>query len=71
MGNSHQKGWVSLRGKKWYGYFRRTVLDPGTNEPKIVSTPIPLGLKARMAKCSRLTTSGHCAFPTEAYLESR
>ena len=50
MGNSHQKGWVSLRGKKWYGYFRRTVLDPGTNEPKIVSTPIPLGLKARMSK---------------------
>jgi integrase len=50
MGTSHQKGWVSVRGKKWYGYFRRTVLDPETNEPKTVSTPIPLGLKARMSK---------------------
>ncbi len=28
MGTSHQKGWVMVRGKKWYGYFRRTVLDP-------------------------------------------
>jgi integrase len=50
MGTSHQKGWVSVRGKKWYGYFRRTVLDPETNEPKTVSTPIPLGLKTRMSK---------------------
>jgi integrase len=50
MGTSHQKGWVSVRGKKWYGYFRRTVLNPETNEPKIVSTPIALGLKARMSK---------------------
>jgi len=50
MGTSHQKGWVSVRGKKWYGYFRRTVLDPETNEPKTVSKPIPLGLKARMSK---------------------
>ena len=30
MGTSYQKGWVSLRGKKWYGYFRRTILDPET-----------------------------------------
>ncbi|AXC12194.1 Epoxide hydrolase [Acidisarcina polymorpha] len=34
MGTSYQKGWVMLRGKKWYGYFRRTVIDPKTNEPK-------------------------------------
>jgi len=50
MGTSHQKGWVSVRGKKWYGYFRRTVLDPETNESKTVSTPIALGLKAKMSK---------------------
>jgi integrase len=50
MGTSHQKGWVSVRGKKWYGYFRRTVLDPETNEPKTVSTPIALGLKSQMTK---------------------
>lgn len=50
MGNSHQKGWVSIRGKKWYGYFRRTVIDPHTNQPKTVATPIPLGLKSKMTK---------------------
>ena len=50
MGKSHQKGWVSIRGKKWYGYFRRTVLDPETNQLKTVATPISLGLKAKMTK---------------------
>src|ERR1017187_5768995 len=50
MGTSHQKGWVSVRGKKWYGYFRRTVLDPETNQPKTTSTPIALGLKSQMTK---------------------
>lgn len=50
MGTSHQKGWVSVRGKKWYGYFRRTVLDPKTNQPKTVSTPVALGLKSEMTK---------------------
>jgi hypothetical protein len=50
MGKSHQKGWVSVRGKKWYGYFRRTVLDSETNQQKTVSIPIALGLKAEMTK---------------------
>jgi hypothetical protein len=50
MGTSHQKGWVSIRGKKWYGYFRRTVLDPETNQQKTVATPVALGLKAKMSK---------------------
>jgi integrase len=50
MGKSHQKGWVSVRGKKWYGYFRRTVLDSKTNQQKTVSIPIALGLKAEMTK---------------------
>lgn len=50
MGKSHQKGWVSVRGKKWYGYFRRTVVDSKTNEPKTVSTPVVLGLKSEMTK---------------------
>jgi integrase len=50
MGKSHQKGWVSVRGRKWYGYFRRTVIDPETNEPKAVSTPVALGLKSEMTK---------------------
>lgn len=50
MGKSHQRGWVSVRGKKWYGYFRRTVIDPETSQPKTVSTPVPLGLKSEMTK---------------------
>lgn len=50
MGTSYQKGWVMLRGKKWYGYFRRMVIDPKTNEPKPAITPIILGLKAEMSK---------------------
>jgi integrase len=50
MGTSYQKGWVSIRGKKWYGYFRRTVVDPETNQPKTVSSPVPLGLKTEMTK---------------------
>jgi integrase len=50
MGISHQKGWVSIRGKKWYGYFRRTILDSKTNQSKTASTPIALGLKSQMTK---------------------
>jgi hypothetical protein len=50
MGTSYQKGWVSVRGKKWYGYFRRTVLDPETNEQRTAATPIALGLKSEITK---------------------
>jgi hypothetical protein len=50
MGTSHQRGWVTVRGKKWYGYFRRIVLDPKTNQSKAVATPVALGLKSQMTK---------------------
>ncbi len=50
MGTSYQRGWVSLRGKKWYGYFRRTILDPQTLHPKTISSPVLLGLKGEMTK---------------------
>ena len=50
MGKSHQRGWVVARGKKWYGYFRRTVLDPVTNARVTGVVPIVLGLKARLTK---------------------
>jgi integrase len=50
MGKPYQKGWVLIRGKKWYGYFRRTALDAETNEPKTVSIPVALGLKSKMTK---------------------
>ena len=50
MGKSHQRGWVVLRGRKWYGYYRRTVLDPITNEPKVDVIPIVLGPKSELTK---------------------
>jgi integrase len=50
MGNSHQKGWVVLRGKKWYGYFRRNVLDPVTDQSKSNIASVILGLKSKMSK---------------------
>ena len=50
MGKSHQAGWVSLRGKQWYGYFRQWVLDPETNEERVKKVCIKLALKSRMTK---------------------
>lgn len=50
MGKSHQAGWVSLRGKYWYGYFRQTVTDPETNEVRVKKPSIKLGLKSQMTK---------------------
>jgi integrase len=50
MGKSQQTGWVSLRGKYWYGYYRETVLDPETDEERIKKIPIRLGLKSQMTK---------------------
>jgi hypothetical protein len=50
MGKSHQKGWVILRGKKWYGYFRRETIDPETNQPKATIVPVVLGAKSELSK---------------------
>lgn len=50
MGKSHQRGWVVLRGKKWYGYYRRTVLDPIKNEQKVDIVPVILGQKSQLTK---------------------
>jgi hypothetical protein len=50
MGKSQQAGWVSIRGKYWYGYYRETVLDPETNEERVKKIPIRLGLKTQLNK---------------------
>jgi integrase len=50
MGKSHQAGWVVLRGKRWYGYFRKRVLDPITNEAQENTVCVPLRLKSEMTK---------------------
>src|SRR5450755_67996 len=48
MGKSYQRGWVVSRGKKWYGYFRKTVFDPTTNHQKGDVISVVLGLKSQM-----------------------
>lgn len=50
MGTSQQAGWVSIRGKYWYGYYRVTVLDPETEEERVKKIPIRLGLKTQLTK---------------------
>jgi len=50
MGTSHQRGYVTLRGKQWYGYYRKGVNDPTTEEQKTVRVPVILGLKSKMSK---------------------
>jgi hypothetical protein len=50
MGKSQQAGWVSLRGKRWFGYFRQTVLDPETNEERVKKVCVKLALKSKMTK---------------------
>jgi hypothetical protein len=50
MGISHQAGWVVLRGKRWYGYFRRRVLNPTSNEEQEDTVCILLELKSKMTK---------------------
>jgi integrase len=50
MGKSHQAGWVVLRGKRWYGYFRKRVLDPITNVEQEDTVCVLLELKSKMTK---------------------
>lgn len=50
MGKSHQRGWVVERGKKWYGYYRKIILDPVTNERKTDVVSVVLGLKSQLTK---------------------
>ena len=50
MGTTHQRGYVTPRGKQWYGYYRKVVNDPTTDEQKTVRVPVILGLKSKMSK---------------------
>jgi integrase len=50
MGRSHQKGWVVVRGRKWYGYFRRKTSDPVTEKTSFETVPVVLGSKSEMTK---------------------
>jgi integrase len=50
MGKSHQAGWITLRGKRWYGYYRKQIKDPETETVRAVKVPVRLGLKTQMTK---------------------
>jgi integrase len=50
MGTSRQRGFVTPRGKQWYGYFRKVVNDPVTNEEKIDRITVILGPRSKMSK---------------------
>ena len=50
MGISHQAGSIVLRGKAWYGFYRKEVIDPTTEDVRSVRVCIRLGLKSQMKK---------------------
>ena len=50
MGKSHPSGWVSLRGNRWFGYFRQTVLDPETNQARVKQICVKLTANSKLTK---------------------
>jgi integrase len=50
MATTHQRGFVTLRGKQWYGYFRKVVHDPVANEEKVDRVTVILGQRSQMSK---------------------
>ena len=50
MGKSHQTGSIVLRGNRWYGYYRKEVIDPTTEDTRVVRVVVRLGLKSQMTK---------------------
>jgi integrase len=50
MGKSHQVGSIVLRGKRWYGYYRKDVIDSETEEVRNARIVVALGLKTEMTK---------------------
>ena len=50
MGKSHQAGSIVLRGKCWYGYYRKEVIDPTTDYARVVRVVRRLGLKSQVTK---------------------
>jgi len=50
MGISHQTGSIVLRGKAWYGFYRKEVVDPTTDDVRSVRVCVRLGIKSQMTK---------------------
>jgi len=52
MGASNQEGSILLRGKRWYGFYRKDVIDPETEASRSVRICVRLGLKTEMTKAA-------------------
>lgn len=52
MGTSNQEGSVTLRGKCWYGFYRKDVIDPETEASRSVRVCVRLGLKTEKTKAA-------------------
>ena len=50
MATTHQRGFVTPRGKQWYGYYRKIVNDPVANEEKVDRVTVILGQRSQMSK---------------------
>jgi integrase len=50
MGISHQTGSIVQRGKAWYGFYRKEVVDPTTEDVRSVRVCFRLGIKSQMTK---------------------
>jgi len=50
MGISHQTGSIVLRGKAWYGFYRKELIDSTTENVRSVRVCVRLGLKSQMTK---------------------
>jgi hypothetical protein len=46
MGISHQTGSIVQRGKAWYGFYRKEVIDATTEDVRSVRVCVRLGLKS-------------------------
>jgi hypothetical protein len=62
MGKSHQSGWIVLRGKRWYGYYRKQVIDAITEDVRVSIIPVRLGLKSQMRSPNKLVRSQMAGF---------
>jgi hypothetical protein len=50
MGISHQTGSIVQRGRAWYGFYRKDVIDATTEDVRSVRVCVRLGLKSQMTK---------------------
>jgi integrase len=50
MGISHQTGSIVQRGKAWYGFYRKDVIDATTEDVRTVRVCVRLGLRSQMTK---------------------